>query len=222
MNATSVIPVTGQGRRFPFAVASSYIRAAATDPTLRARRVLMRIMRRAAMGLALLRRSFAATLELRNGAVAYERVLASRDPGLLVHTLLAFFVITVSTIAYSNQGLAQSGGSDRCRRCARWVAISAVASAASWAGTAPTQSTPPPTAHRAKSCSRSSCPRPYNRPSRLEQILSARAGIRLNQFGYDQFGVGRPSASPRDWRRCGRLPSRAWRPDHGHPQRPGK
>ncbi|HEY0282940.1 MAG TPA: polysaccharide biosynthesis/export family protein, partial [Rhizomicrobium sp.] len=28
--------------------------------------------------------------------------------------------------------------------------------------------------------------------SRLEQILSARAGVKLKQFGYDQLGVGRP------------------------------
>lgn len=28
-------------------------------------------------------------------------------------------------------------------------------------------------------------------PSRLEQILSARAGVKLNQFGYDQLGYGR-------------------------------
>ena len=33
-------------------------------------------------------------------------------------------------------------------------------------------------------------------PSRLEQILSARAGVRLQQFGYDQFGVGRPVVVP--------------------------
>ncbi len=33
-------------------------------------------------------------------------------------------------------------------------------------------------------------------PSRLEQILSARAGIRLTQFGYDQFGVGRQVQVP--------------------------
>jgi polysaccharide export outer membrane protein len=33
-------------------------------------------------------------------------------------------------------------------------------------------------------------------PSRLEQILSARAGVRLNQFGYDQLGVGRPVSVP--------------------------
>ncbi len=32
--------------------------------------------------------------------------------------------------------------------------------------------------------------------SRLEQILSSRAGIRLRQFGYDQFGVGHPVAIP--------------------------
>lgn len=29
-------------------------------------------------------------------------------------------------------------------------------------------------------------------PSRLEQIMSARAGVPLRQFGYDQFGSGRP------------------------------
>ncbi|HWU55228.1 MAG TPA: polysaccharide biosynthesis/export family protein, partial [Rhizomicrobium sp.] len=33
-------------------------------------------------------------------------------------------------------------------------------------------------------------------PSRLEQILSARAGVRLMQFGYDQFGVGRQVTVP--------------------------
>src|SRR5262249_1443594 len=33
-------------------------------------------------------------------------------------------------------------------------------------------------------------------PSRLEQILSARAGVRLTQFGYDQLGVGRQVTVP--------------------------
>jgi polysaccharide export outer membrane protein len=33
-------------------------------------------------------------------------------------------------------------------------------------------------------------------PSRLEQILSARAGVRLQQFGYDQLGVGRSVTVP--------------------------
>lgn len=33
-------------------------------------------------------------------------------------------------------------------------------------------------------------------PSRLEQILSARAGARLTQFGYDQMGVGRAVTVP--------------------------
>jgi len=32
--------------------------------------------------------------------------------------------------------------------------------------------------------------------SRLEQVMSTRAGIRLKQFGYDQFGVGRPVSIP--------------------------
>lgn len=32
--------------------------------------------------------------------------------------------------------------------------------------------------------------------SRLEQIMSERAGIKLRQFGYDQFGIGRPVAIP--------------------------
>ncbi len=35
-----------------------------------------------------------------------------------------------------------------------------------------------------------------SRPSRLEQILSARAGIVLSLFGYDELGVGRPVALP--------------------------
>lgn len=33
-------------------------------------------------------------------------------------------------------------------------------------------------------------------PSRLEQIMSARAGVRLQQFGYDQLGVGRAVTVP--------------------------
>ncbi len=33
-------------------------------------------------------------------------------------------------------------------------------------------------------------------PSRLEQIISARAGIRLSQYGYDQLGVGRQVQVP--------------------------
>lgn len=33
-------------------------------------------------------------------------------------------------------------------------------------------------------------------PSRLEQIMSARAGVRLTQFGYDQLGVGRQVLVP--------------------------
>jgi protein involved in polysaccharide export with SLBB domain len=33
-------------------------------------------------------------------------------------------------------------------------------------------------------------------PSRLEQIMSARAGVRLTQFGYDQLGVGRQVTVP--------------------------
>ena len=33
-------------------------------------------------------------------------------------------------------------------------------------------------------------------PSRLEQIISARAGVRLQQFGYDQLGVGRSVTVP--------------------------
>ncbi len=32
--------------------------------------------------------------------------------------------------------------------------------------------------------------------SRLEQVMSTRAGIKLRQFGYDQFGVGRPVSIP--------------------------
>jgi len=32
--------------------------------------------------------------------------------------------------------------------------------------------------------------------SRLEQVMSTRAGIKLKQFGYDQFGVGRPVSIP--------------------------
>jgi protein involved in polysaccharide export with SLBB domain len=34
------------------------------------------------------------------------------------------------------------------------------------------------------------------RPSRLEQIVSARAGVALSLFGYDQLGVGRPVSLP--------------------------
>ncbi len=34
-------------------------------------------------------------------------------------------------------------------------------------------------------------------PSRLEQIMSSRAGTRLKQFGYDQFGSGRSVAIAR-------------------------
>jgi protein involved in polysaccharide export with SLBB domain len=40
---------------------------------------------------------------------------------------------------------------------------------------------------------------PLNRqlpPSRLEQILSNRAGVQLKQFGYEQLGVGRPVSIP--------------------------
>jgi len=33
-------------------------------------------------------------------------------------------------------------------------------------------------------------------PSRLEQILSTRAGVQLQQFGYDQLGTGRPVTVP--------------------------
>ena len=33
-------------------------------------------------------------------------------------------------------------------------------------------------------------------PSRLEQIISARAGVRMQQFGYDQLGVGRSVTVP--------------------------
>jgi protein involved in polysaccharide export with SLBB domain len=33
-------------------------------------------------------------------------------------------------------------------------------------------------------------------PSRLEQIMSARAGVKLSQFGYDQMGVGRAVSLP--------------------------
>lgn len=33
-------------------------------------------------------------------------------------------------------------------------------------------------------------------PSRLEQIMSARAGVKLTQFGYEQLGVGRPVTLP--------------------------
>ncbi|HWA70599.1 MAG TPA: SLBB domain-containing protein [Rhizomicrobium sp.] len=36
----------------------------------------------------------------------------------------------------------------------------------------------------------------YEQPSRLEQILSARAGVRLRQFGYDRFGYGQPVVVP--------------------------
>ena len=32
--------------------------------------------------------------------------------------------------------------------------------------------------------------------SRLEQVMSTRAGVKLRQFGYDQFGVGRPVSIP--------------------------
>lgn len=35
-----------------------------------------------------------------------------------------------------------------------------------------------------------------SRPSRLEQILSVRAGVALSLFGYDQLGVGRPVSLP--------------------------
>jgi polysaccharide export outer membrane protein len=39
-------------------------------------------------------------------------------------------------------------------------------------------------------------PSSYLLPSRLEQILSARAGVKLQQFGYDQFGRGRAVTIP--------------------------
>ena len=32
--------------------------------------------------------------------------------------------------------------------------------------------------------------------SRLEQVMSTRAGVKLRQFGYDQFGIGRPVSIP--------------------------
>ncbi len=38
--------------------------------------------------------------------------------------------------------------------------------------------------------------RPYLPPSRLEQILSRRAGVKLRQFGYDQLGVGQTVTVP--------------------------
>lgn len=37
---------------------------------------------------------------------------------------------------------------------------------------------------------------PNLQPSRLERIMSARAGVRLTQFGYDQMGVGRAVTLP--------------------------
>ena len=37
---------------------------------------------------------------------------------------------------------------------------------------------------------------PDLQPSRLERIMSARAGVRLTQFGYDQMGVGRAVTLP--------------------------
>ena len=39
-------------------------------------------------------------------------------------------------------------------------------------------------------------PNPSLPASRLEQILSARAGARLKQFGYDQLGIGRAITIP--------------------------
>lgn len=39
-------------------------------------------------------------------------------------------------------------------------------------------------------------PNPQLPMSRLEQILSSRAGVRIKQFGYDQLGVGRPVLLP--------------------------
>jgi polysaccharide biosynthesis/export protein len=37
---------------------------------------------------------------------------------------------------------------------------------------------------------------PYLPPSRLEQIMSQRAGVRLTQFGYEQMGIGRAVTLP--------------------------
>jgi len=37
---------------------------------------------------------------------------------------------------------------------------------------------------------------PAEPPSRLEQIMSARAGVKLQQFGYNQFGIGRQVIVP--------------------------
>src|SRR5271163_3975700 len=37
---------------------------------------------------------------------------------------------------------------------------------------------------------------PYLAQSRLEQIMSARAGVKLTQFGYEQLGIGRPVTLP--------------------------
>jgi protein involved in polysaccharide export with SLBB domain len=39
-------------------------------------------------------------------------------------------------------------------------------------------------------------PSPYLPQSRLEQIMSQRAGVRLQEFGYEQMGVGRPVTLP--------------------------
>jgi protein involved in polysaccharide export with SLBB domain len=39
-------------------------------------------------------------------------------------------------------------------------------------------------------------PNPYLPQSRLEQIMSQRAGVRLQQFGYEQLGIGRPVTLP--------------------------
>ena len=57
-------------------------------------------------------------------------------------------------------------------------------------------------------------------PSRLEQILSARAGVRLQQFGYDQLGVGRSVTVPEtgavrsEERRVGKECRSRWSPYH--------
>ena len=94
-------------------------------------------------------------------------------------------------MASSGPGLAQGGGADQSRGNSGGLG-GALGGLSNGSATGTPQSTPSQTLQPPVL--------PQNmRPlvaSRLEQILSARAGMRLQQFGYDQLGNGQPVTVP--------------------------
>ncbi len=128
-------------------------------------------------------------------AHSYFRAVATvarpRARGLLV----AFAVLVALSLIFSNAGMAQTGGTDPLSALRSMGGssggIGSILSGVGGNSVDTTASGPQSQTLQPQFTS----PR-LQPPSRLEQILSGRAGIRLTQFGYDQFGVGRQVQVP--------------------------